>query len=379
MKSEELTEYLNNGVSHIIKIVMSGSGSLREQLFILSFGRRARKAAQKRTNLEYTGLHVPAFIIASITNSCNLFCKGCYARANNICGTAEGCGRKKLLTAAQWDGVFQQAEDMGISFCLLAGGEPLLRTDVLETAVRHRNIVFPVFTNGTLFTREKVKFFSRYPSLIPVISIEGNEGTTDNRRGQGTFSKLMDTAAKFQKSRLLWGASVTVTSENLHEISTETFIKPLYDKGCRIVFFIEYVPAAPGTEQLAPDAEDRNELITAVDVLRIMFKGMLILSFPGDEKYMGGCLAGGRGFFHINPYGGAEPCPFSPYSDTNVTNSSLRDVLMSPLFAELNKSGLNGTLHNGGCALFAEHEKVAELAEPEGSRYEKRFDERFNN
>lgn len=52
----------------------------------------------------------------------------------------------------------------------------------------------------------------------------------------------------------------------------------------------------------------------------------------GDEKSYGGCVAAGRGFFHINSHGGAEPCLFSPYSDINVRDTSLWEALKSKLF-----------------------------------------------
>lgn len=66
---------------------------------------------------------------------------------------------------------------------------------------------------------------------------------------------------------------------------------------------------------------------------------MVYLSFPGDEKGTGGCVAAGRGFFHINSHGGAEPCPFSPYSDINVRDTSLKAALNSHLFTELRNGG----------------------------------------
>ena len=53
-------------------------------------------------------------------------------------------------SSAQWDDIFDQAEKLGISFILLAGGEPLMRRDVVEFAGRHKKVIFPVFTNGTI-------------------------------------------------------------------------------------------------------------------------------------------------------------------------------------------------------------------------------------
>ena len=88
---------------------------------------------------------------------------------------------------------------------------------------------------------------------------------------------------------------------------------------------------------------------------------MVFISFPGDEKSSGGCLAAGRGFFHINAFGGAEPCPFSPYSDTSLKNISLKDALNSPLFLKLRENGNLEKEHIGGCVLFEQEQEVKKL------------------
>ena len=128
------------------------------------------------------------------------------------------------------------------------------------------------------------------------------------------------------------------------------------NKGCRLIFYIEYVPIDPSTKHLAPGEKERAFLESALAKLRQEYQQMAFLSFPGDEKFMGGCLAAGRGFFHINPYGAAEPCPFSPYSDRSIKEYSLSQALDSPLFTFLQNQSLVGGEHEGGCVLF-EHEQ----------------------
>ena len=90
---------------------------------------------------------------------------------------------------------------------------------------------------------------------------------------------------------------------------------------------------------------------------------MLFMSFPGDEKLSGGCLAAGRGFFHINSNGGAEPCPASPYSDINVCETSLIDALNSNLFKSLRNGGILTEEHEGGCVLFEHKDEVEKILE----------------
>ena len=98
-----------------------------------------------------------------------------------------------------------------------------------------------------------------------------------------------------------------------------------------------------------------------LDYLRNKETDMVLVAFPGDERATNGCLAAGRGFFHINAYGDAEPCPFSPYSDTNLLKTSLREALNSPLFCKLKEKGNLEDEHVGGCVLFEKQEHVQDI------------------
>jgi MoaA/NifB/PqqE/SkfB family radical SAM enzyme len=160
---------------------------------------------------------------------------------------------------------------------------------------------------------------------------------------------------------LFYGTSLTVTTENMQSITSPEYMEHLQQYGCKIVFFVEYVPAEANTTYLALDAGQIIEFESRLENLRSTHKGILFLSFPGDEKAAGGCLAAGRGFLHINPEGKAEACPFSPYSDRNITDSGLKEALKSPFFAKLRESGLVGGEHTGGCTLFEHNEEVQNL------------------
>jgi MoaA/NifB/PqqE/SkfB family radical SAM enzyme len=112
---------------------------------------------------------------------------------------------------------------------------------------------------------------------------------------------------------------------------------------------------------LAPGDEERDYLSGEIARLRDAYPEILFLSFPGDEKSSGGCLAAGRGFFHINSHGGAEPCPFSPYSDINVRDTSLREALHSNLFRALQDGNYLLEDHVGGCVLYEKRRQVEAL------------------
>ncbi len=353
MNNSELTKYINKSINNIITEVAANTlNNPKETAFLLKYMKNSNKLMKIRLSYEEKNQHIPAFLISSITNSCNLYCRGCYARNNGICCEH---GERELLSSDKWQDIFTEALGLGIGFNLLAGGEPLIRRDVIEKAAQMRDIIFPIFTNGTLIDENYCELFDKNRNLIPVLSIEGTKSATDKRRGEGIYEKLLDKMNMMKINKILFGASVTVTTENLSETTSESFIKLLLSYGCRVIFFIEYVPVDNATSYLAFSEKERIELSECQNKLRDKFKSILFLSFPGDEKNMGGCLAAGRGFFHINPYGEAEACPFSPHSDRNLVEFSMIDVLQSPFFNHLQDEGLVGGEHDGGCALF-EHE-----------------------
>ena len=108
--------------------------------------------------------------------------------------------------------------------------------------------------------------------------------------------------------------------------------------------------------------------MSTISRLREEHPEMVYISFPGDEKSSGGCVAAGRGFFHINSHGGAEPCPFTPYSDTSVRETSLREALKSPLFQALQRGGLLNDDHEGGCVLYEKRDQVEALLRGDSHR-----------
>ena len=163
---------------------------------------------------------------------------------------------------------------------------------------------------------------------------------------------------KLQKEKLLFGSSVTVTKDNLEEVTSDDFIEKLEERDCKASIFVEFVTMSPEFQRLAPGNQEREYLEKRLAEIRNKYQDMIFLSFPGDEKSSGGCIAAGRGFFHINSHGGAEPCPFSPYSDVNVKDMSLKEALQSGLFAKIRDSGILTEDHNGGCVLFENRHQV---------------------
>ena len=355
----DLQEYLTEGVERIVsEAVKATLRNPKESSFMLKFAAASSAASKKRRKAEDKGEHIPPFLIASITSKCNLHCAGCYSRCNHATVDSEPV---KQLTDEEWQAVFDEAEALGISFILLAGGEPMLRRDVIEAAGKKKNILFPIFTNGTYLDERYLELFDKCRNLIPVMSIEGNRELTDERRGKGIYDRLIANMDEIKKRGLIFGASVTVTTRNYKEVTSQAFLNSLAEKGCKVIIFVEYVPVTEESSELAPSDSEREYLQNEIILLRETHPEMVYISFPGDEKSSGGCVAAGRGFFHINSHGGAEPCPFSPYSDINVRNSSLKEAINSPLFRKLRDEGYLLEDHSGGCVLYEKRELVQKM------------------
>lgn len=327
--------------------------------FIIKTLLKQKKSGKIRAEWEKQGIHIPPYLIASLTQTCNLRCKGCYSHAKRI-------NNENEMTESQWKQLFYEARELGIFVIMLAGGEPLMRKDILSLCGQLPEIVFPVFTNGLLLDKNLMSMISKTRNIIPVISIEGLLPETDDRRGKGVYGKVMEVLSELDKEDVFYGLSITVTSENFETVTGETFLKTMSQSGCKLFFLVEYVPVQEGTENLIISDSQKQRLLGMTDELRRKFKGVFV-NFPGDESTFGGCLAAGRGFIHVSPDGKVEPCPFAPYSDTRLGDITLKEALKSELLEKIRDNHSSLVESNGGCALWTNREWVKSLVPDKAS------------
>jgi MoaA/NifB/PqqE/SkfB family radical SAM enzyme len=256
--------------------------------------------------------------------------------------------------------LFREAENIGVSVLLLAGGEPLLRPEVLRYAARHKNLLTLTFTNGTLITDEFSAWFSRHRNVIPVISVEGGPEATDVRRGEGVYRRVSDAMGKLSALGVPFGLSITATRENVRSITSDDFALTHIKLGCRAFLYIEYVPVEEDGDPLLLTEEDRALLLSRAQALEDSMPALFI-PFPGNEDLYGGCMASARGFAYISAQGALTPCPFSPVSDRSVKDLSLKKTLSSPLLQSIREN--RGLLKEGagGCALWNNREWLESL------------------
>jgi len=324
----------------------------RQAAFFMQTLNWQRKAAKTRLNWDKKGVHVPPIIILSVTSKCNLHCQGCYHQALRSSSESE-------MNDERLEGLIAEAKDLGVSFMVIGGGEPLTRPRILDIAEKYPAIMFLMFTNGLLINEAVIKKMSKSRNIVPLISLEGYENDTDKRRGAGVYAQALNSIAKLKAKSIFWGSSLTMTRANFADVTDENFIRRLVENGCKLFMLVEYTPVKKGTEDWVLTSEQRIELLRKRNSFRKKYSAVFI-ALPWDEEEIGGCLSSGRGFIHISAEGNVEPCPFIPYSDTNLKHLSLKDALQSKMLKTIRENhGQLEEIH--GCALWEKREWVKSL------------------
>lgn len=314
---------------------------------------RLRKAARRRAVLKSRGTTVPPILIFSVTDRCNLACAGCYAQSFRA-PTDGG------LDAAALRRVVRESRDLGVSFFVIAGGEPLLRPELAGIMADFPEIIFFVFTNGLLVDAGWLDALSRHRNIIPLLSFEGDRAMTDGRRGPGTYDRLMALCGEMRRCRIFFGASLTLTRDHFPVIASRDYTQGLVAAGCKFFLYLEYTPTTEGTEEWVLTADQRAHMRGLLPAFRAAFPALFI-AVPWDEDEVGGCLAAGRGFVHINPRGDLEPCPFAPFSDVNIRHVPLQKALRSKFLETIRARPELGREMGGGCVLWKERALVTSL------------------
>lgn len=315
----------NNWNQFISGIWNDISPEIRKTIFENFFVNAAIYGTQKQEHLkEEHNCNVPWAILIDITTSCNLHCTGCWA---------EKYGQGLNLKFEELDNIIQQGKFLGVYMYLFTGGEPLLKKNaILRLCKEHSDCVFLAFTNGTLIDEDFAQNIKQVKNFIPAISIEGFEEENDGRRGKGTYKFVEKAMSILQSNKLLFGVSCCYTSKNIKSICSEEFIDMLIEKGSKFAWFFHYMPVGnSAATELLPSPEQRAKFYLKIREYRNT-KPLFTIDFQNDAEYIGGCVAGGRKYLHINANGDIEPCVFVHYSDSDIKNKSLLEALKSPLF-----------------------------------------------
>ena len=303
--------------------------------------------------------NVPWAILLDPTSACNMHCTGCWAAEY---------GNRLNLSFEELDSIVTQGKELGTYMYIFTGGEPLVRKqDVIALCEKHSDCEFLSFTNGTLIDEDFCREMLRVKNFVPAFSLEGFEAANDSRRGDGAYQKVQKAMALLKAHKLPFGISACYTSANYADISSEAFFDSIIDAGALFVWFFHYMPVGSGAApQLLPTPEQRTEVYNRIRAFR-KSKPIFSMDFQNDAEYVGGCIAGGRRYLHINARGDVEPCVFIHYSNVNIRNCTLLEALKSPLFMAYH----DGQPFNGNmlrpCPMLENPEKLRKMVHDTGA------------
>ncbi len=288
---------------------------------------------------EKFGDYPPGFLTISPSRACNLTCKGCYA------GTEDAPATMDFVT---FNRIIREMDELwGARFVVISGGEPFMYKsdgkDLLDVVEEHPNSYFMVYTNGTLITREVAERMAKLGNITPAISVEGRLRTTEERRGEGVFGKVMDAFANLRDAGVPFGLSMTATCHNCDELLSDEVVDFYFEEqGAMYGWIFQYMPIGTNYDlSLMVTPQQRLGLQRRIwQVIRE--KKVFLMDFWNSGTSTHGCLAAGResGYFYINWNGDVTPCVFVPYAAGNIheiynQGGTLLDLMEIDFFKEI--------------------------------------------
>lgn len=288
--------------------------------------------AALRKNRELEHCNIPWVVLLDPTSACNMKCKGCWAAEY---------GHKSSLTLDEMRKIVTESKALGTHFFMFTGGEPLIKKNEIITLARENSdCLFLAYTNGTLVDQKFCDDMKTCGNLALALSIEGNEETTDFRRGNGAYKNTVKAMQLLKKNKCLFGASICYTSKNYKAVTSDEFYDFMIENGVRYAWYFHYMPVGSDADvDLLLTPEQREHVYREIRAKRNSKTGkpVFTVDFQNDAEFVGGCIAGGRNYFHVNSEGDVEPCVFIHYSDSNIREKSIKECLKSPLFKEYYK------------------------------------------
>lgn len=316
-------EYLFNGLNDINRDLFRRAALT----FAIDLGLEGTSTLRKKRDELHC--NIPWVVLLDPTSACNLKCKGCWAAEY---------GHKSNLSLDEMRKIIRESKELGTHFFMFTGGEPLIRkNDIITLAKENSDCIFLAFTNGTLVDDDFCKALLECGNFGLALSIEGTPETNDGRRGKGAYDKTIEAMRLLKKHGCIFGTSVCYTSQNYEAVTSDEFYDKMIAEGAKYMWYFHYMPIGSDADtSLLLTPEQREHVYREIRAKRDSKTGKPIFTvdFQNDAEFVGGCIAGGRNYFHVNSEGDVEPCVFIHYSDSNIREKSILECLKSPLFKE---------------------------------------------
>ena len=274
-----------------------------------NMGWKGMRAIQKHKARMKRGEFFPPFLYISVINSCNLRCQGCWV---------DVAAKQEKIEVEAMDRLIRESKAMGNSFFGILGGEPFMHADLLEIFARHPDCYFQVFTNGHFITDDVARELRRLGNVTPLISVEGNEIISDERRGKANvFSQTMDGLHNCLKHKVMTGVCTSLCQTN-YDLLSEAWVDRLIEMGVLYCWFHIYRAVGPAaTPSLCLSPEQQLAARKFVVEMRAK-KPIVIIDAYYDGEGQALCQAATGFTHHVGPWGDIEPCPIIQFAKESI-------------------------------------------------------------
>ncbi len=327
--------------------------------FAVNFGWNGMRAVNRFKREARRGNAFPAFLFISVTNACNLRCQGCWVVGNQ---PSTNMPPEKL------DDIIRQGKRHGAKFFGILGGEPLLHKGLFDILGKHPDCYFQMFTNGTLLDDQVATELHRLGNVTPLISIEGNETVSDERRGgKEVFDRSMSALDVCRRHRLITGVATSVCQSNFDYVVRRAFLDNMVRQGVHYVWYYIYRPVGPAPNcQLALTEDQITGLRQFIVDMRLQVP-LIIVDAYWDHEGKALCPAATGISHHINPHGDVEPCPPIQFARERIEDGTDLETLFAGSeflrrFRELASD------QSRGCILLENPQLLKEFMEQQNAR-----------
>jgi MoaA/NifB/PqqE/SkfB family radical SAM enzyme len=274
----------------------------------------------------------------SVLTKCNLSCKGCFAF---------GYKKDSRLEEQDLNRILDYFQGNGTRYFVILGGEPLLYDNLLHSLSKFKKSIFLLYTNATQLNPTHISTLQRVQNVIPVLSVDGCEQTTDDRRGVGVYNKVLQASDKLIKAKVPYGISTTICRSNFSELLQGSFIKSFESSYLTLHTYMQYMPVGCNSDVNEMLSPEMKALFSNAIREQRKNKDYLVANIPQDELDLWGeCPSAGKGILHINAKGDIEPCMFTHYSSTNIYdyNFDFDAILKNQYLLSISNSHCQGCL-----------------------------------
>jgi len=323
-----------------------------------NMGIKGLGSVQKHKKRLRNGQFFPPYLYISIINSCNLRCQGCWVDVAH---------KQQKIDIAALNRTIHTAKKMGNSFFGLLGGEPFMHKELFEVLEAHPDAYFQVFTNGHFITDEVAQRLRKCGNVTPLVSVEGSEIISDERRGKaGVFSDTMRGLQNCLNHRVMTGVCTSLCQTNFDDLLTEQWVDQLIEMGVMYTWFHIYRPVGPeSSPDLALTPEQQRQAREFVVEMRCK-KPIIVIDAYYDADGNALCPAATGFTHHINPWGDIEPCPIIQFSKESIHDERPLDVVFneSEFLTDFRKTAASSTR---GCIALERPDLIKALVDRHGA------------